>query len=78
MTRGVVVSEIFAESPCLAAGLQTGDVIIRVNNRGLRDEKMLGDLLADKNIGDEVKLAVYRDGKKSNLRLRLGPRPGGI
>ncbi len=78
MTRGVVVSEIFADSPCLAAGLQTGDVIIRLDNRSLKNETMLGDLLAAKSIGDEVKLAVYRDGKKTNLRLRLGPRPGDI
>ena len=78
MARGVVVSEIFADSPCFATGLQTGDVIIRVDNRSLKDEAMLGDLLAAKDIGDEMKLGVYRDGKKSDLRFRLGPRPGGI
>jgi len=78
MTRGVVVSEIFANSPCLAAGLQTGDVIIRVDNRSLKDETMLGNVLAAKSIGDQMKLAVYRNGKKANLRIRLGPKPGGI
>jgi S1-C subfamily serine protease len=78
MARGVVISEVFADSPCIAAGLQTGDVIIRVDNRSLKDEAMLGELLAAKGIGDEMKLAVYRDGKKANLRFRLGPKPGGI
>jgi S1-C subfamily serine protease len=78
MERGVVVSEIFAGSPCIAAGLKTSDVIIRVDNRSLKDEAMLGELLAAKDIGDEMKLAVYRDGKKADLRFRLGPKPGGI
>jgi S1-C subfamily serine protease len=78
MARGVVISEIFADSPCLAAGLKTGDVIIRVDNRSLKDEAMLGELLAAKGIGDEMKLAVYRNGNKANLRFRLGPKPGGI
>lgn len=78
MTRGVVVSEIFANSPCLAAGLQTGDVIVRVDNRSLKDEAMLGSIMADKNIGDQIKLAIYRNGKKSNFQISLGPRPGGI
>lgn len=78
MERGVVVSEIFAGSPCIAVGLKTGDVIIRVDNRSLKDEAMLGELLAAKDIGDEMKLAVYRDGKKADLRFRLGPKPGGI
>lgn len=78
MARGVVISEIFADSPCLAAGLKTGDVIIRVDNRSLKDEEMLGELLAAKSIGDEMKLAVYRNGDKTNLRFRLGPKPGGI
>ena len=78
MARGVVISEVFADSPCLAAGLKTGDVIIRVDNRSLKDEEMLGELLAAKGIGDEMKLAVYRNGNKTNLRFNLGPRPGGI
>ena len=78
MARGVVISEVFADSPCLAAGLKTGDVIIRVDNRSLKDEEMLGELLAAKGIGDEMKLAVYRNGNKTNLRFNLGPKPGGI
>lgn len=78
MARGVVVQEIFPDSPCLASGLQAGDVITRVDNRSLKDEAMLGQMLAGKRIGDEMKLSVFRGGKKVNLGLRLGPRPGAV
>ena len=78
MARGVVVTEIFAGSPCIGAGLENGDAIVRVDNRSLKDEAMLADLLSAKGIGDKMKLAVYRDGKKANIKFRLGPRPGGI
>ncbi|MFC1675459.1 S1C family serine protease [Planctomycetota bacterium] len=78
MARGVVVTEVFAGSPCIGAGLQNGDVIVRVDNRSLKDEAMLADLLGAKGIGDKMKLSVYRDGKKANIKFSLGPRPGGI
>jgi len=78
MARGAVVSEIFADSPCLLAGLEAGDVIVRVDNRNLKDEAMLGNLMAKKSVGDKMKLSVYRDGKKTNLSFILGPGPVGI
>jgi S1-C subfamily serine protease len=78
MNFGVLVIEVFALSPCRSAGVEAGDVIMRVDNRSVKDEKMLWKLLGKKTIGDETKLTVYRDGAKMNLACMLDARPTGI
>ncbi|MHC4172286.1 MAG: trypsin-like peptidase domain-containing protein [Planctomycetota bacterium] len=78
MARGVLVMEVFDNSPCRAAGLQRGDVIIRADDRSVRDEAMLEALLAKKKVGDSMKLTIYRDGKKIRLSPRLSVSPTGL
>ncbi len=81
MGYGVVVMEVYDNSPCMAAGLQRGDVIFRADGQSIKDEAMLGALLNKKKVGDKVKLTIYRDGKKMsinvNLSAALWPEPAG-
>ncbi len=78
MSRGVLVMEVFDNSPCRTAGLQKGDVIVRVDGRSVKDDTMLEALLVKKRVGDTMKLTIYRDGKKMSLRPRLAVRPVGL
>ncbi len=81
MSYGVLVSEIYSNSPCIAAGLQRGDVIYRADNRSIKDGAMLENLLYQKRFGEKLKLTVYRDGKKVSVPVNLSaaswPGPGG-
>ena len=78
MSRGVIVMEVFDNSPCRIAGLQRGDVIVRADDRAVKDDTMLEALLVKKRVGDTMKLTIYRDGKKMSLRPRLAVRPVGL
>jgi len=78
MSRGVLVMEVFDNSPCRIAGLQRGDVIVRADDRTVKDDTMLEALLAKKKVGDTMKLTIYREGKKMSLRPRLAVRPVGL
>jgi len=81
MGYGVLVMEVYDGFPCQAAGLQRGDVIIRADNRSIKDEVMLEALLNRKKVGDKIKLTIYRDGKKMSLSVNLStalwPKPAG-
>lgn len=63
MARGVFVEEVFLNSSAWDAGLQSGDVILRVNNRAVKDAVKIGGLLAVVKPGEKIKLTVFRDGK---------------
>jgi S1-C subfamily serine protease len=81
MGYGVLVMEVYDNSPCMAAGLQKGDVIFRADNQSVKDEAMLEAVLSKKRVGDKIKLTIYRDGKKMSLSVKLSatlwPKPAG-
>ena len=81
MGYGVLAMEVYDNSPCMAAGLQRGDVIYRADNQSVKDEAMFGALLSNKRVGDKIKLTIYRDGKRKSLRVNLSaalwPKPAG-
>ncbi len=78
MKFGILVMEVFDMSPCQSADMQAGDVIMRFDNRSIKNEKMFWKLLSKETIGDKIKLTVYRDGTKIKLTCTLGIRPIGI
>ncbi|MHC4396157.1 MAG: trypsin-like peptidase domain-containing protein [Planctomycetota bacterium] len=71
MAYGVLVMEVYDNSPGLAAGLERGDIIIRTDNQSVKDVAMFEALLFKKRVGDKMKLTIYRDGKKMSLRVNL-------
>ncbi len=81
MGYGALVTEVYDNSPCLAAGLQRGDVIFRADNQSVKDGAMLEALRNKKRVGDKIKLTIYRNGKKVSVRVKLSialwPEPAG-
>jgi S1-C subfamily serine protease len=75
---GVLVNRIFGNSPAAKGGLIVGDVIYRVDQKRVRDEKMLWSLLMPKRTGDKVKITFFRNNTKKTLNVRLEPEPPGI
>jgi S1-C subfamily serine protease len=62
------------------AGMQRitigGDLIVAVDGQKVASPFDLNILLNRKRPGDTVKLTVYRGGKKVDLPVKLGERPG--
>jgi len=74
--EGVTVESTDADSPAARAGLKTGDRIVRVGDRAVRDFEDLLVALSQHKPGEAVVFQVQRDGQKQDLNVRLGERPG--
>lgn len=71
-TPGAVVADLRAGGAGEAAGLQTGDVITRVDERLVTDANSLIAAVRSYRPGDEVELTVVRDGETLTLEVTLG------
>ncbi|MFH1501938.1 MAG: PDZ domain-containing protein [Candidatus Eisenbacteria bacterium] len=72
---GVLVNEVYEESPAEAAGLKDGDVIVGLAGKKTTDVKHLIDVMGHLDPGNEVEVTVLRDGKEQMLIAVLSSRP---
>jgi serine protease Do len=70
--RGVLVSDVEPEGPAAKAGMQAGDVILKVGERAVRDGEDLRHELSRSEPGTQVGIQVQRDGKPVDLKVTLG------
>jgi len=67
-------SAIVKNSPADKAGLKEYDIILECNGKKINEETPLANLLQEQNIGAEIALKVLREGKKIDIKLKLGER----
>ncbi|MDZ7315144.1 MAG: DegQ family serine endoprotease [candidate division KSB1 bacterium] len=73
--RGALVNQVTENSPAEEAGLRNGDVILKVNDKEIRDSSMLMNTIAAMAPGTRVTLTIWRDGKEKTVSVKLGERP---
>src|SRR5579875_307909 len=73
--EGALITRVGANSPARQAGLQPGDIITRVNDEPVNEQKSLAQLLNQYKPGDEVRLTIMRDGREQQLTVKLAQRP---
>lgn len=70
--HGALIATVNPNSPATQAGLQTGDVIVQIDNHPVNDTSSLSDALADKNPGDVVSVIVQRGNQQLTFHATLG------
>jgi serine protease Do len=71
--RGALVAEVVSGSPAAAAGLKSGDVIVRYQGEDLQDPRDLTRRVAGTPPGTSVTLEVARPrGERASLTTRIG------
>jgi serine protease Do len=84
--EGVLVGDVFEDTPASKAGLQEGDVITAVGGKAVKDGRILQHTVAGLPLKKPVDLKVFRDGKTLTVPVTIeeqpeefggGPLPGG-
>ena len=75
--EGVLVSQVFEDSPADKAGLKAGDIILEIDGRRMHTVRRLTATVASLAPGTKVKIKVLRDGKELVLYAKLGEREQG-
>ncbi|MDH3474740.1 MAG: DegQ family serine endoprotease [Rhodospirillales bacterium] len=70
--RGVVVSQVEPDSAADTAGLEPGDVIVKLDGEPLRDASDLRNRVGLARVGTTVELTLIRDGQQREVKAQVG------
>ena len=73
---GLVLTHIFEDSDAFRQGLESGDILVSINDQPIINQDTLDAALYPMNPGDTVTVVIYRDGTHYQLTLTLGEARG--
>ncbi|MBN1589544.1 MAG: trypsin-like peptidase domain-containing protein [Pirellulales bacterium] len=73
--RGLVVASVDKNSPAAEAGIEPGDVLTRVDDLDVAGPIDFERSLLERSPGDRLHMALHRDNKEIDVRLRLAAAP---
>ncbi|SHJ39151.1 serine protease Do [Malonomonas rubra DSM 5091] len=71
-TDGILVAQVIEDSPAEKAGLEQGDVILKLNGETVNKVAKFRNTIALTRPGTDVKLLILRDGKKKTVKVTIG------
>ncbi len=73
--QGVLITEVYKDSPADDAGLKIGDLILTVNGKDVDSPDAFGYRFATNPIGSKITLEVSRQGKDRSVEIRAEAAP---
>jgi len=73
--RGEIVRSVQPNEPAARAGVQQGDVILRVGGRDVNPDQTVSYLIANTPVGTRVPLEIIRNGRRQTINVAVGQRP---
>lgn len=71
LDKGIYISSVENDSPSAKAGLKEGDIITKIDDKGISSSAYLRYLLYEHNIGDEITITYYRNNKENTVKIKL-------
>ena len=69
--KGALISSVMSDSPAAAAGLKSGDVVVRFGGHEIESPKDLSRAVADTASGTTVPVKVWRDGSERTVEVEI-------
>jgi len=72
---GAIVNSVHSGTPAARAGLQQGDVIVRLGGTKIASGEDLTRVISSKRPGDTIGVTYLRHGQSHSTQIKLGTRP---
>jgi serine protease Do len=69
--NGVLIEQLEKDGPAILAGLQLGDIIVKLDGKDINTQSEFEEELSYHYPGDKINIAYLRDGKPQNASLTL-------
>lgn len=74
-TKGVIITDVIENSPAKKAKLEAGDIIMNVDDIKIDNYETLKGVLQNYKTNETITLAVLRNNKQLNIKMKLERRP---
>jgi serine protease Do len=74
-SKGVLLSEVMADSPAAKAGLQSGDILLEFQGKKMEAPSDLQRAVGFASPGTSAKVKVWRDQGEKTLEVKIGEAP---
>ena len=74
--EGALILKVEEDSPAEAAGLKSGDVIIRIDDEEIADPEDVQEIIFDLEEDDEIKIEIVRKSRKQTINVTLAEHEG--
>ncbi len=78
VNQGVLVRGVERDTPAQKAGLRSGDIIVDLEEKSVVKVRDLQNLIRQRKVGDTVNLTYLREGKKTQVAVKLAEMPRGL
>lgn len=75
LPEGAYVQKVVSGSPADKAGIQKGDIIIKIDDKRISGKDELATAIAKKKVGDRITVVIWRDGKTQEVKVTLEAAP---
>lgn len=76
-TEGALVTQVESGSPAAIAGIQTWDVIIKINDKKVSNYEDVKKYIQELGVGARATVTIKRDGKELQVGIIIGDRNAG-
>lgn len=73
--QGAYVQQVQQGSPAGSAGIQTGDIIVKIDGKSINDTLTLESAIGQKKVGDSITITVWRNNGTMDLHTTLTAAP---
>jgi len=77
-SQGALIHHVTPGSPAERAGIKEGDIVLKIDNKSIKNATELPFIVGRYRPGDKAKFTIIRNSKKKNLKVTIGSRNGGV
>jgi S1-C subfamily serine protease len=70
----VLITQIQPVSPAERAGMMTGDIVVRADNKLVRSVNEFKEVLKTKKPGQDISLMLWREDRKVEITLKVSQK----
>jgi serine protease Do len=73
--KGAIVSYVFPGGPAEKSGIQQGDIILKINDKAIKNSADVSEIVSKTKINDKLVLYIYRKGQYHYIPVTVGQKP---